>query len=241
MKFWEIVHYSFWTLQYIVPARALSAFFRAVRAHNSRTRDAAAKHAAIAFTGAATPIVYLAMNGLLCLAFSTDPSYECATRVYVNCSEIMAMVANSAVFVVVHFQPVTLVQVTHLEIPRYQMLGILFNGILLLLALTMHSQSERFQPLTKNLVVISSLVNPCMMLMLTAFAYSIISERRRAKMMSSTVHGSLPRHVRTEPGCWGKVRQHGLFSSYHDVAHCQHRGLHDYLYTGLRSMAGRHS
>ena len=164
---------------YPLGAWGLRRFLRAVRTLDATTLDAVSRNAIVAFTGCAVPILYFLFNGLLCLGFASDPGYECATRVQVNSSAILLLLANAAMMALHVLQPVTLEAITHLSIPIVQVIGFGFAGILFLLTVALHSQNERFGPATPAIEHMHSATYPAFMLSSVTFAISIATATRK--------------------------------------------------------------
>ena len=158
---------------YPIGAWGLHRLLSAASKFDASTKDAVSQSAILAFVSCSTPLAYLTLNGLLCVGFSNNPGQYCGIRVAVNYSTILALMANAIVFVLLTVQPVSLVQVTHLDVPQAQMVAFGFHGALLLTALTLHSQNETFGPTTPIVSLMSRISTPCLALSLIAFAISL--------------------------------------------------------------------
>ena len=90
------------------------------------------------------PILYFFLNGMLCLAFKGEAF--CTVRTIVNNAALYALLGNAIMFILLSMQPLSLKQVTHLDISTSKLVVIGFYGLLLTLALGLHSQNESFDP-----------------------------------------------------------------------------------------------
>ena len=75
----------------------------------------------------------LFLNGLLCVALDgVVESDDCAIRISMDYVAILAMSGNAVMSVYLAILPVSLKQLTHLDIPTPQLVAFCFHGLLLL-------------------------------------------------------------------------------------------------------------
>lgn len=188
---WAVYHLVGWCLCfYPLGGWGLQRFIGAVQALDQTTRDKGANSAIIAFTGCSLPILYFALNGLLCVGFSSDPGQYCDTRVSVNYTAIVALVANAMVFFLLTLQPVALEQITALDLSRPQFIGFCFLCILLLVALALHSQNETFAPEPPAIGIVAQVSDICLLLFLVSFAVSIFRMSNEKSKKKSVDRGT---------------------------------------------------
>ena len=171
---------------YPIGAWAIHRFMNVVQTFELATRDAVAHAAIIVIAGSMTPIAYFSLNGLLCVGFSRDPGpgQNCGVRVAVNYTSALAVCANAVLFVLLTIRPLSLRQMTHLDIPTSQLVAFAFYGMVLTLALTLHSQNETFAPSSATIELLSTLAGPFLLLFFSAFAMDIVQYKaaRDAKL-----------------------------------------------------------
>ena len=169
---------GFWCLcLYPLCAAGLWRVLCAAQNFEQSTRELILHSTIAGFAGSGTPMLYFFFNGLLCIAFESDA--YCAARIRVNFVAILALVANSMLLVLLSVRPVSLRQMTHLDIPTSQQVAFLFYAVLLFLAITLHSQNENFGPVTVAVDVMSRAGSPCFLLFLIAVAFILIQSQNR--------------------------------------------------------------
>ena len=175
---------SAWTVVFVpLLGGGLHRLIRTSQNLGAATTDAAVQSAIVAFASSAIPILYFALNGLLCVGFSDLPAQDyCGTRISVNRTAIFALLGNAMTFVTLKIQPVSLDQVIQLDISAPQLVAFSFHGILLLFALVLHSQNETFAPATSAVEMVDKMAGLCLVISLTALITSI------ARKSGSNVH-----------------------------------------------------
>ena len=93
----------------------LHQFLNAVQQQEATTRDAVARCAVVTLVANAMPILYFALNGLLCVGFSRDPGQFCGIRVYVNDAAIFALLGTAMLAIMLTLQPISQKQMARLE------------------------------------------------------------------------------------------------------------------------------
>ena len=172
---WGMYHLVVWSsFAYPVGGFTMHRFLKHTRELSAEMRDAAARNAVFAFTGAAFPVLYFLLNGLLCLSFAPSPEHHCATRVAVNYTTIFACTGNAMAFVMMAMRPISLIQITRLSLPLSQRIGLVSQGLLLAFTTIVHSQNERFKRTTPAIDVLAALTPTSLLLSLLMFSYSII-------------------------------------------------------------------
>ena len=141
------------------------------------TKESFLRNTLVAFMVSTMPILYLFINGILCISF--EGGSHCAVRTKINCSAMLALVGNAVMFLMVALQPVTLKQVTHLDIPPTQLVAFGFHGAVLLLALALHSQNENFGPVSRAVGLIYRAAAPLFLFFLVSFAVTTVTHIRR--------------------------------------------------------------
>ena len=91
---------------------------------------------------------------------------------------MFAILSNAVLFILLTIQPVSLKQVMRLKVPAIQLVAFGFHGILLGLALALHSQTENFDPITPAIEYMYSATSPCLLFVFVAFAINITIQRR---------------------------------------------------------------
>ena len=172
--------YSFFWLLLLFPlvGWGLHRLLRATQQLDQAKRDTLSQKSTTVVVSSGTPIIYFIFNGILCVAFENE-SY-CATRVTVNHAAIFAVLGNALMFVLLTLQPISLKQVMELDIPPPQLVAFCFHGLLLSLALSLHSQSERFDSFTPAVESMHYAVSPCLLSFFVAFAFNLIRQQSRA-------------------------------------------------------------
>ena len=163
---------------YPLGAWGLYRTLRATQNLNRAMRDAISHSAIVAFASSSMPIIYFCLNGLLCVAFKGDRF--CAVRIRVNYAAILALLSNAMLFMLLTLQPVSLKQMTHLDLPTSQLGAFGFHGIVLLLALALHSQNENFGPVTPAIEYTYLAVAPCLILFMISFTLGIVQQSEEA-------------------------------------------------------------
>ena len=180
----------------------LHQFLNAVQQQEATTRDAVARCAVVTLVANAMPILYFALNGLLCVGFSRDPGQFCGIRVYVNDAAIFALLGTAMLAIMLTLQPISQKQMARLEdIPTQQLVSFGFYGLLLMIALTLHTQNEIFGPLSPTVSLINLAAAPCLILFLVTSAAGIMSGNRRPQgIRSSATAAASARETNTEFG-----------------------------------------
>ena len=142
------------------------------------TKELLSSSAVTAFASSAMPILYFFGNGVLCVAFEGET--HCAVRSAVNYTAILAILGNAILFVLLTMRPVSLMQVVHLDIPAVQLAAFGFHGVLLGLALVLHSQNENFGPATPAIEYMEKASDPCLIFLSIAFVGNVTRPGRAA-------------------------------------------------------------
>ena len=140
------------------------------------TREAFLRSTLVAFMVSTMPILYFFSNGMICIAF--EGGSHCAVRTKVNRSAIHALVGNAVMFLMMALRPVTLKQVAHLDIPPTQFVAFGFHGVILFLALALHSQNENFGPVPRVIELLDQMNAPCFLLFLVSFVVATVTHIR---------------------------------------------------------------
>ena len=164
---------------YPLGARGLYSFLRTIHRFDAAKRDVISQSALVAFAGSAAPILYFYINGLLCLSFSDDPGQNCGIRTNVNFTTIYALIGNSGVLVLLTIKPVSLRQITHMNIPPLQLIAFGFLGVLFIIALVLYSQNESFGPTTLTVESLSTASGVCLILFSIAHVLSIVKDEKK--------------------------------------------------------------
>lgn len=163
---------------YPLAAWGLHRLFLAGKQLDRETKDVLSQSTLTAFASSAMPMLYFFCNGLLCVAFKGET--HCGVRNNVNYGAILAILSNAILYILLTLQPVSLKQVTSLDIPVPQLVAFGFHGILLGLALVLHSQNENFGPATPAIEYMSTATTPCLIFFGVAFAVSVVKQTRAA-------------------------------------------------------------
>ena len=165
-------------IMYPLAGWGLREVLRAALKLDRATKDVLSRSTIIVFMTCAVPMVYCFSNGLLCIAFVNDK--YCAVRTMVNHVTILALLGNAIIFILLKVQPISLKQVTHLDIAAPELLVICLHGILLGLALALHSQNESFGRVAPAVTYMDRSADPCLILVMVAFAVNITRLGRAA-------------------------------------------------------------
>jgi hypothetical protein len=142
------------------------------------TRGKLSHSALLAFSASVMPMLYFSLNGVLCVAFSDEYLHDCAVRTRVNFVAMLAVLGNAVMVMLLSIHPVSLKQVTHLDIPAPQLVAFALNGTLSLLALVIHSQNETVGMVSRPVEYMFGASGPCLILFIIAFAVSIVQQSR---------------------------------------------------------------
>ena len=156
----------------------------AVQRLPNSTKDALSHSTVAAFAYAAGPILYFLSNGMLCVTFESEA--HCSIRANVNYVSILAILGNAILFVLLTLTPVTLKQAVSLDLPAPQLATFFFYGILLGLALGLHSQNENFGPVTPAITYMGLASDPSLLLFFVAFVFNILKKCRTAMLEEAT-------------------------------------------------------
>ena len=175
---WNLV----WLLcLYPIGGWGLKQFLRTVHEElRATTMDAVSHSAVVSFTVSAMPIIYFFLNAMSCFEMSTEQLRDeyCAVRIYVNRTAIFTILGSAVSCVMLTIQPLSLVQITRVDIPILQLCAFGFHGLLLLLAIAIHSQNEMFGTVMPAVAYMYQGVAPCFLGTLVAFSASIVTKRK---------------------------------------------------------------
>ena len=193
--------YSFLWLLFLFPLLGwgLHRLLRAALELEQTRKDTLSQRTTTVVVSSGMPIIYFLTNGLLCVAFENES--HCATRVTVNYAAILAVLGNSVLFVLLTLQPASLKQVIELDIPPRQLVAVCFHGLLLSLALALHSQNESFGPVTPAVEYMGNGAGPCLVFFFVAFAFNLTRQSRA--VMGASI-------AATEPAAAVGAQQFGL-------------------------------
>ena len=142
------------------------------------TKELLSSSTVTAFASSAMPILFFFGNGVLCVAFEGET--HCDVRSAVNKVAILAILGNAILFILLTMRPVSLMQVVHLDIPAVQLVAFGFHGVLLGLALVLHSQNENFGPATPAIECMEKASDPCLIFLMIAFVGNVTRSGRAA-------------------------------------------------------------
>ena len=163
---------------YPLVAWGLHRLLRAAKQFDQATKIALSSSTVTVFASSAMPMLYFFCNGVLCIKFKGET--HCVVRNAVNYAAILAILSNAVLFILLTLQPVSLTQIVRLDIPPAQLVVFGFHGILLGLALALHSQTENFGPITPAIEYLSAAPNPCFLFFVVAFVISVVNQTRVA-------------------------------------------------------------
>ena len=184
------------------------------RAHqlDRATKDELSYSTLTAFATSSMPILYFFCNGVLCVAFEGES--HCAIRAKVDYVAILTILGNAMLFVLLTITPVSLKQAVWMNIRTPQLVAFSFQGILMGLALALHSQNENFGPVTPAIEYMGRASDLCLVFCIIACAVNIIGHGAAPVIkIEQGGHGVDP-VVKIEPGGHGadpvvKIEQGG--------------------------------